>query len=342
MKFTCNNCGFSADIPKQIELCPMCGSNNTGCSEEDSALSLNDLPVPSAPGSAERSAVPPLDDAARARNASLSEEFFNKKPYQEEHEIAELLKELGAEEPKPAAKKFSVPIVLGGIALAAVLALVLYAVIGPSDETGVQPPDSPAPVAETVQDTEEPPASDTEQPVPSPVPEPEKPAPAPAPVPEPEKPAPAPVPAPEPPEPEPAPAPAPAPVKTAPAPAPEPPKPAPAPQPKPEPVKAEPKPKPAPKPAPKPKPAGGGAAFDNFVNEGNKAIGEQRFTDAIHAYKAALKLNPRAGKLYKFLGIAYASMGNAAQACQNYRKYIQQTPAAPDRAQVEELLSSCQ
>ena len=35
MKFNCNNCGFSAEIPKQIELCPMCGSSNTGCSEEE-------------------------------------------------------------------------------------------------------------------------------------------------------------------------------------------------------------------------------------------------------------------------------------------------------------------
>ncbi len=318
MKFNCNNCGFSAEIPKQIELCPMCGSSNTGCSEEeDPAPVVEKEAAPSGGGSVpasaeQRPAVPKMDDASRARAISLSEEFFNKKPYQEEHEIAELLKELGAEEPKKGSGKLSPPLIIGGVAVVIVLGLAAYLLFSPSDEKRTDEPQAVEEVAATAQDTEEPAVSDTE-PVPAPAPEPEKPAPAP--VPEPEKPAPAPVPAP---------------VKV------EPPKPAPQPAPEP--------PKPASKPAPKPvkKAAGGGAAFDNFVAEGNKAIGEQRFSDAIHSYKAALKLNPRAGKIYKFLGIAYASIGNAAQACQNYRKYIELTPAAPDKAQVEELLSSCQ
>lgn|GEM_PF-765075 len=343
MKFSCNNCGFSAEIPKQITMCPMCGSSNTSYTEEEdagvadgkNAESPSTGTVTAANSRPSSVSSPKLDDATRAHAATLSEEFFNKKPYQEEHEIAELLKELGAEEPKKNASKLSLPIVIGGATVVVVLLGVLaYFFFAPSSENENKPEEASLAVAKTPDTEAEQPSPNPEpdQPAPEPTPEPEKPAPAPAP----EAPTPAPAPTPEPPKPVPAPAPTPAPVKI------ETPKPAPAPAPEPPKPVVQPKPEPKPKPAPKSRPAGGGAAFDNFVTEGNKAIGEQRFSDAIHSYKAALKLNPRAGKLYKFLGIAYASMGNAAQACQNYRKYVELVPAAPDKAQVEELLSSCQ
>ncbi|HNT26621.1 MAG TPA: hypothetical protein PKH10_00455, partial [bacterium] len=45
------------------------------------------------------------EENSRAQVINLSEEFFSKKPYQEEHEIAELLKELGAEDSHPVKKK---------------------------------------------------------------------------------------------------------------------------------------------------------------------------------------------------------------------------------------------
>ena len=32
MKFVCNNCGFTADIPEQMSACPMCGSSNVSSS----------------------------------------------------------------------------------------------------------------------------------------------------------------------------------------------------------------------------------------------------------------------------------------------------------------------
>ncbi|HOW51456.1 MAG TPA: hypothetical protein PLV42_05345 [bacterium] len=279
----------------------------------------------------------PVSDEARARAITLSEEFFNKKPYQEEHEIAELLKELGAEEPKKSSAKLSLPLLIAGVTAIVVLLGVLgYFFFAPSSENENKPKEASLAVATTPDTEAEQPSPNPEpdQPAPEPPPEPEKPAPAPAP--EAPTPAPAPTPTPEPPKPVPAPAPTPAPAPVTVD------SPKPAPQLAPEPMKPAPQPKAKPNPKPVKKAAAGGAAFDNFVAEGNKAIGEQRFSDAIHSYKAALKLNPRAGKLYKFLGIAYASMGNAAQACQNYRKYVELAPAAPDKAQVEELLSSCQ
>ena len=36
MKFVCNNCGFSADIPEQMSACPMCGSSNVSSAAEAS------------------------------------------------------------------------------------------------------------------------------------------------------------------------------------------------------------------------------------------------------------------------------------------------------------------
>ena len=36
MKFVCNNCGFTADIPEQMSACPMCGSSNVSSAAEAS------------------------------------------------------------------------------------------------------------------------------------------------------------------------------------------------------------------------------------------------------------------------------------------------------------------
>ena len=42
MKFVCNNCGFTADIPDQMSACPMCGSSNvSSASEISSKLQLD-------------------------------------------------------------------------------------------------------------------------------------------------------------------------------------------------------------------------------------------------------------------------------------------------------------
>ena len=41
MKFVCNNCGFTADIPEQMKACPMCGSSNVSSSAEASKFSTD-------------------------------------------------------------------------------------------------------------------------------------------------------------------------------------------------------------------------------------------------------------------------------------------------------------
>lgn len=41
MKFICNNCGFTADIPEQMSACPMCGSSNVSSAAETSKFSTD-------------------------------------------------------------------------------------------------------------------------------------------------------------------------------------------------------------------------------------------------------------------------------------------------------------
>lgn len=359
MKFVCHNCGFSAEVPKAIATCPMCGSTNTG-QEEDSEESAKTSPpvsfgtTPVSTGSVSRT---PSEDI-RNRNAALSEEFFSKKPYQEEQEIAELLQELGAEEQQKAKKRpFPFLPVVGGSIVAAVLMVLLYSLWwsqepqsseneakellglqeggkkepepGPKDVStpvvvsGVGSDPAPAPGAKS-----EPAATPTSDAKPAP-------APAPAPVPVSEvKPEPAPTPAPVPEakqEPKSAPASEEKSVAT------------PVAQPEPKTI-GEKSSRPfsiSPKSKPKPAAQVKEGLFDKLVAEGNAAVAAQRFNDAIHAYKDALKLNPNAGKIHKFLGIAYASIGNAAKACEHYRRYLAMVPDAADRAQVEQLTADC-
>lgn len=100
MKFNCNNCGFTAEIPKKIDNCPLCGSNNTACTEvpidtpavladeKDDVAGRSVATVKATNGSREAAPVQPVSDEARARAITLSEEFFNKKPYQEELSVS--------------------------------------------------------------------------------------------------------------------------------------------------------------------------------------------------------------------------------------------------------------
>ena len=42
MKFVCNNCGFTADIPVRRTTCPMCGSSNVSFSADTLILPENE------------------------------------------------------------------------------------------------------------------------------------------------------------------------------------------------------------------------------------------------------------------------------------------------------------
>ncbi|HSW61074.1 MAG TPA: hypothetical protein VLJ60_09755, partial [bacterium] len=47
-------------------------------------------------------------------------------------------------------------------------------------------------------------------------------------------------------------------------------------------------------------------SFDSYIKAGHKALADKKYTDALHEYKNASRINPTNGPVYKFLGIAYA------------------------------------
>jgi len=81
--------------------------------------------------------------------------------------------------------------------------------------------------------------------------------------------------------------------------------------------------------------------YKNFVNKGNSFLKDGNVDSAIKLYSKAIRINKRAAKAYRGLGISYASQGNYKKACINYRKYIKYLPEAKDRKQVEKLLEDC-
>lgn len=81
--------------------------------------------------------------------------------------------------------------------------------------------------------------------------------------------------------------------------------------------------------------------YDSHIAAAHKLLNEKKFQDALVKYKEASQLMPEEGSVYKFIGITYAYMQNQKEACINYKKYIQRSPNASDRAQVENFLKAC-
>lgn len=361
MKFICNNCGFSAEIPKKVELCPMCGSSNTSNIEVEKVV---EIAVPEKPAvqvqpapavikesskekEPEKEAPKPVDPApvadkqeVRTKKITLSDEFFDKKHDQEHHEIAQLLKELGSEEDRSIKQPVSTATIKYVIIAAVVVLLLAGTLFGLSlmkkqtkDDSKEQqmaevkaevkadpiPEKKPESVAEK---PAEPVAEKKVEPVKE-EPVKEEPAKEAAVVKKEEK------------------APEPAVVKKE--------------EPKPEP-KVEKKKLPEKQPVQVKKQApvqqavkqkvvpqnGGVPNYERLLADGNRAITEKRISDAIHSFKEALSYKPTLSRAYRGLGICYASMGNAKQACDNYRKYLQYGAEAKEKAQIEALLKSCE
>ena len=81
--------------------------------------------------------------------------------------------------------------------------------------------------------------------------------------------------------------------------------------------------------------------FNKLLTAGHIALKEKKYSDALHLYKAAKRFRPRYGKIYKFIGIAYAYMHKTKKACENYKLYLKYDPKAKDKAQVQQYLESC-
>jgi len=324
MKFICNNCGFSAEIPEKRPNCPMCASSNVTVVKESAVNEKEEGQVmESEKGTAAEDATTGLNDNpgekkedVRREKITLTDNFFDQKPNKEEQEIADVLKELYPDEEKKAGS-FKLPDwrILAGVG-AAVVILVVVVMFSMSskdesedvDVAGVEEDvedvkNEAAEVVKEPEDVEEDEEEVVQQDIEEEV-EVEE-------VVEPEKKV--------------------AEVKkTAP------------------PVvkkrEDRPKKKIAARKKTKSKPVkkvNSTKKYNEFIQLGHTALGQKKYTDALHEYKNAMRLKPRSGKVYKFIGIAYAYLQNQTQACKNYRKYIQLTPNAKDKGQVQAFLEAC-
>ena len=350
MKFICNNCGFSAEVPDTMNACPMCASQNVSSGEEKTdgkgrkakdtgnfteeqqkePENIVENPV-EPPKSPEKKKVEKA--GKESEKITLNDQFFDSKPEKDQEELANIIKELYPETGKEGGGlKVSpkvIAIVASCLVAAALIAVVVFVIPSGKKEKGYDEPEkiSEKTVEEKVasaviedeeddfddieEEVEEKVAVAKEEPVKEEIPQ-QKAVAAKrqAGTPPAKRPAARTAQAPQPQRKA---APVTQPVKVAPA------------------VKEEP-----PKPAPPPP-----DLFNNYLQAGHKAIAERRFADALNEYRNASKLRPSEGSVYKFIGITHAHMQNQKEACANYRRYIQLAPNAKDRAQVEALIEAC-
>jgi Flp pilus assembly protein TadD len=72
--------------------------------------------------------------------------------------------------------------------------------------------------------------------------------------------------------------------------------------------------------------------------EGEKQLGQGEVHDACVHGEEAKRMNPRFAPAYKFLGKCYMRAGNASQAKENYQKYLELAPNAPDAMFVKSII----
>ena len=74
------------------------------------------------------------------------------------------------------------------------------------------------------------------------------------------------------------------------------------------------------------------------LTEGEKLLAQGEVRDACAHGEEAKHLNPKLPAIYKFLGKCYNRAGDAGQANQNYKKYLELAPNAPDAMFIKSIL----
>jgi eukaryotic-like serine/threonine-protein kinase len=90
----------------------------------------------------------------------------------------------------------------------------------------------------------------------------------------------------------------------------------------------------APPPAPAPPPRGA----VEVLAEADKLLGQGEVVDACSHGEEAKRMSPRLAAVYKFLGKCYMRAGHAPQANDNYKKYLELAPNAPDAPFVKSMI----
>jgi Flp pilus assembly protein TadD len=83
-------------------------------------------------------------------------------------------------------------------------------------------------------------------------------------------------------------------------------------------------------------PAPRGAA--EVLAEADKLLGQGEVTEACGRGEEAKHLGPKLPAVYKFLGKCYNRAGRAQQANDNYKKYLELAPNAPDAPFVKSMI----
>jgi len=74
------------------------------------------------------------------------------------------------------------------------------------------------------------------------------------------------------------------------------------------------------------------------LTEGEKLLGQGEVRDACARGEEAKRMNPKLAPTYKFLGKCYMREGNAKQANDNYRKYLELSPNASDAMFIKSII----
>jgi serine/threonine-protein kinase len=74
------------------------------------------------------------------------------------------------------------------------------------------------------------------------------------------------------------------------------------------------------------------------LSEGEKLLGQGEVRDACARGEEAKRMNPKLAPPYKFLGKCYMREGNAKQANDNYRKYLELSPNASDAMFIKSII----
>ena len=99
----------------------------------------------------------------------------------------------------------------------------------------------------------------------------------------------------------------------------------------------------APRPEPKPRArkvaSPGRAAAEEEVAKGDKALRAFDTTAAQAAFASALKLDPTLAAAHRGMGMVYVLLGKNAEAKEEYARYLDLAPDAPDKDQIARLVS---
>jgi Tfp pilus assembly protein PilF len=80
-------------------------------------------------------------------------------------------------------------------------------------------------------------------------------------------------------------------------------------------------------------------AAESHAANGEKALRAFDTRSARSAFESALQLDPTLPSAHRGMGMVYVLLGRNADAKSEYRKYLKLAPDAPDRDQIERLLS---